>query len=151
MRLHGLLRGSCGIVAALLWFFLSAVLARAQTQDALVQGAKKEGKVVYWTTMRVTDAQALADAFESRYPFLKVEVVRISGDQLIERAIAESQAGTITADVLDAFSFKILQNRGLIQPYASPEAAARRGDLRPERQISIRLRSFKRSSDWSSH
>ena len=62
-------------MAALLWFFLSAVLARAQTQDALVQGAERR-KVVYWTTMRVADAQALADAFESRYPFLKVEVVR---------------------------------------------------------------------------
>ena len=123
MSVHRLSSGSCGIVAALLWFFLGGMQARAQTQDALVQGAKKEGKVVYWTTMRVPDG-SLADAFESRYPFVKVEVVRISGDQLIERAIAESRAGNITADVLDAFSFKILQNRGLIQPYASPEAAA---------------------------
>jgi iron(III) transport system substrate-binding protein len=109
------------IVLALL---LAAIQARAQSEAELVRGAKKEGKVVYWTTMRVPDAQALADAFEARYPFLKVEVVRISGDQLIERAIVENRTGRVTADVLDAFSFKILQNKGMLQPYATPEATA---------------------------
>jgi ABC-type Fe3+ transport system substrate-binding protein len=69
--------------------------------------------------MRVPDAQALAEAFEARYPFLKVEVVRISGDQLIERAIAENRTGRVTADVLDASSFKILQNKRMLQPYAT--------------------------------
>src|SRR5262245_16206686 len=102
---------------------LDGIQARAQSEAELVLGAKKEGKVVYWTTMRVPDAQALADAFEGKYPFLKVEVVRISGDQLIERAIAENRTGRVTADVLDAFSFKILQNNGMLQPYATPEAA----------------------------
>jgi iron(III) transport system substrate-binding protein len=115
---------SYGTVVALVSLLLGAVQARGQSEDELVRGAKKEGKVVYWTTMRVPDAQALADAFESKYPFLKVEVVRISGDQLIERAIAENRAGRVTADVLDAFSFKILQNRGMLQPFATSEAAA---------------------------
>ena len=112
--------------AALILFaiMLGAVQAGAQSEAELVRGAQKEGKVVYWTTMRVPDAQALADAFEAKYPFLKVEVVRISGDQLIERAIAENRTGTVTADVLDAFSFKILQNKGMLQPFATPEAAA---------------------------
>lgn len=112
--------------AALILFavMLGAVQARAQIEADLVRGAQKEGKVVYWTTMRVPDAQALADAFEAKYPFLKVEVVRISGDQLIERAIAENRTGRVSADVLDAFSFKILQNKGMLQPYATPEAAA---------------------------
>jgi iron(III) transport system substrate-binding protein len=109
---------------ALLALVSGAVRAGAQTEEELVRGAKKEGKVVYWTTMRIADAQALADAFESKYPFLKVEVVRISGDQLIERAIAENRAGKVTADVLDAFSFKILQNKGIVQPYATREAAS---------------------------
>jgi iron(III) transport system substrate-binding protein len=108
----------------LLALLLAASQARAQSEAELIRGAKKEGKVVYWTTMRLPDAQALADAFEAKYPFLKVEVVRISGDQLIERAIAENRTGRVTADVLDAFSFKILQNKGMLQPYATPEAAA---------------------------
>ena len=123
MQIHKLSSRRYGTVVVLLWLFLGAVQARGQTEEELVRGAKKEGKVVYWTTMRVADAQALADGFESKYPFLKAEVVRISGDQLILRAIAENQAGRVTADVLDAFSFKILQNKGMLQPYATPEAA----------------------------
>jgi iron(III) transport system substrate-binding protein len=96
----------------------------AVSEEDLIRGAKKEAKVVYWTTMRAPDAKALADAFEARYPFVKVEVVRISGDQLIERAIAEHRTGRVTADVLDAFSFKVLQNKGILQPFATPEAVA---------------------------
>ncbi len=114
---------SVGLLAAAIALVLSALPALAQTEEELIRGAKKEGKVVYWTTMRVPDAQALAEGFESKYPFVKAEVVRISGDQLIERAIAENRAGRVSADVLDAFSFKILQNKGMLQPFATPEAA----------------------------
>jgi iron(III) transport system substrate-binding protein len=124
MQVRTLSSRTYGTVVVLVALFLATVQAGAQSEEDLVRGAKKEGKVVYWTTMRILDAQALADAFESKYPFLKVEVVRISGDQLIERAIAENRAGRVTADVLDAFSFKILQNKGMLQSFATPEAAA---------------------------
>ena len=123
MRMERFPIQSCCFSAAIIAFLvLTALSANAQTQSEILNGAKKEGKVVYWTTMRATDAQALVDGFEAKYPFVKVENVRISGDQLIERAIAEYRAGNVSADVLDAFSFKVLQNRGLLQPYASPEA-----------------------------
>jgi iron(III) transport system substrate-binding protein len=124
MQIRALSSRTYGTAVLLAALSLTAVQVRAQGEEDLVRGAKKEGKVVYWTTMRAPDAKALADAFEAKYPFLKVEVVRISGDQLIERAIAENRAGRVTADVLDAFSFKILQNKGMLQPFATPEAAA---------------------------
>ena len=50
------------------------------TWEQVVSEAKKEGKVVYWTTMRLPDAQALAQGFESKYPFMKAEIVRIIDD-----------------------------------------------------------------------
>src|SRR5688572_24643190 len=114
------MRGAALIPLALL---LTVIQAKAQSEAELIRDAKKEGKVVYWTTMRLPDAQALTQGFESKYPFIKAEIVRISGDQLIERAITEYRAGTVTADLLDAFSFKVLQNRGLLQPFATPESA----------------------------
>jgi iron(III) transport system substrate-binding protein len=123
MQLRRLAKRSSPIAAALMFLFIAAFQVSAQTEAELMSGAKKEGKVVYWTTMRLPDAQALAQGFESKYPFVKAEIVRISGDQLIERAITEYRAGTVTADVLDAFSFKVLQNRGLLQPFATPESA----------------------------
>jgi len=111
------------VAPALIILFITPVRAQAQTEAELIREAKKEARVVYWTTMRAPDAQALAQGFEAKYLFVKAEIVRISGDQLIERAITENRAGKVTADVLDAFSFKILQNRGLLQPFATPEAA----------------------------
>ena len=122
MQLQKFFRYCRAAFLVLLFVVLGAFQANGQTEQELIAGAKKEGKVVYWTTMRATDAQALVDGFEARYPFVKVENVRISGDQLIERAIAENRAGNVTADVMDAFSFKVLQNRGLLQAYATPEA-----------------------------
>ena len=96
--------------------------AFAQSEEELIRGAKKETQVVFWSSMRIDDSKALAAGFETRYPFIKVEIVRAGGEQIVNRAIAEHMAGKTTYDVLDAFALKVLQNRGLLQPYASPEA-----------------------------
>jgi len=95
----------------------------AQSEEELIRGAKKEGQVVFWSSMRVEDSKALATGFEAKYPFLKVEIFRAGGEQIVNRAIAEHMAGKTTYDVLNAFALKVLQNRGLLQPYAAPEAA----------------------------
>lgn len=139
MKLRKLSKHCCASLAALTFIFLGAFQVSGQTEAELMSGAKKEGKVVYWTTMRAPDAQALVEGFESKYPFVKVETVRISGDQLIERAIVENRAGKISADVLDAFSFKVLQNRGLLQPYATPEAAFYPADYKDPQNFWVTL------------
>jgi iron(III) transport system substrate-binding protein len=98
------------------------VHAFAQSEEELIRGAKKEGQVMFWSSMRVDDSKALTTGFEAKYPFLKVEIVRAGGEQIVNRAIAEHMAGKTTYDVLNAFALKVLQNRGLLQPYAAPEA-----------------------------
>jgi iron(III) transport system substrate-binding protein len=107
----------------LLWSVLFISQAWAQPEDELVRGAKKEGKIVFWSSMRIDDSQALAAGFEARYPFVKVDIFRAGGEQIVNRAIAEQMAGNITYDVLNAFALKVLQNRGMLQPYVAPEAA----------------------------
>lgn len=97
--------------------------AWAQSEDELVRGAKKEGKVVFWSSMRIDDSKALASGFEAKYPFVKVDIFRAGGEQIVNRAIAEHLAGNTTYDVPNAFALKVLQNRGMLQPYAAPEAA----------------------------
>ena len=98
------------------------VHAFAQSEEELIRGAKKEGQAVFWSSMRVDDSKALTTGFEAKYPFLKVEIVRAGGEQIVNRAITEHMAGKTTYDVLNAFALKVLQNRGLLQPYAAPEA-----------------------------
>ena len=48
---------ACLILALVAWFVLPPE-ARAQSEDDLVQGAKKEGRVVFWSSMRIDDAKA---------------------------------------------------------------------------------------------
>jgi iron(III) transport system substrate-binding protein len=95
----------------------------AQAEDELVRGAKKEGNIVFWSSMRIDDSKALAGGFEAKYPFVKVDIFRAGGEQIVNRAVAEHMAGKTTYDVLNAFALKVLQKRGILQPYAAPEAA----------------------------
>jgi iron(III) transport system substrate-binding protein len=106
----------CGVLAV-------ADRVWAQSEDELMRGARKEGQVVFWSSMRVEDSKALATGFEAKYPFVKVDIFRAGGEQIVNRAIAEHMAGKTSYDVLNAFALKVLQNRGLLQPYAAPEAA----------------------------
>lgn len=54
----------------------TAFYAWAQSEDELIRGAKKEGKVVFWSSMRIEDSRALAVGFEARFPFIKVDIFR---------------------------------------------------------------------------
>jgi iron(III) transport system substrate-binding protein len=107
-------------------FFSASAIAVAQTEAELINGAKKEGRVSFWSGMRLDDARALAQGFEAKYPFLKTDIFRLSGEQLINRTLAESTTGKTNFDanfdVMIAFALQVLQDKGLLQPYVSPEA-----------------------------
>jgi len=109
------------VVLAYLHFGLAA--AWGQSEAELIAAAKQEGKVMFWSSMRIEDNQALVEGFETKYPFIKVDVFRASSEKLVNRAVTEGLAGKMTADVLYGFALKALQNRGMLQSYQSPEAA----------------------------
>jgi iron(III) transport system substrate-binding protein len=110
------------LVILLSVLLLTALAARAQSEADLIPGARKEREVVFWSSMRIDDSKSLAAGFEAKYPFVKVDIFRAGGEQIVNRAIAEHLAGKTTYDVLNAFALKVLQNRGLLQPYGAPEA-----------------------------
>ena len=110
-------------------FFLGLIVqcgfiahALAQSEDELIRGARKEGQVVFWSSMRIDDSKSLASGFETKYPSIKVEIFRAGGEQIVNRAMAEHLAGKTTYDVINAFALKVLQNKGMLQAYATPEA-----------------------------
>jgi iron(III) transport system substrate-binding protein len=111
-----------GLVLMLV-LFATAPYVGAQSEDELIRGAKKERKVVFWSSMRIEDSRSLAAGFEAKYPFIKVDIFRAGGEQIVNRAMAEHLAGKTTYDVVNAFALKVLQNKGLLQPYAAPEGA----------------------------
>jgi iron(III) transport system substrate-binding protein len=61
-------------------FSLDATAVWGQIDDKakLVEGAKKEGKLVWYTSTNVTESKPLLDDFEKQYPFVKGEIFRAS-------------------------------------------------------------------------
>src|SRR5512132_2391800 len=76
----------------------SASMASA-AESSVVEGAKKEGALVFYTTMDVQNSKPLLDAFNKKYPFIKGDLVRLGGTAMVSRIITEAQAGANRFDV----------------------------------------------------
>ena len=59
--------------------------AQSTHHTALVEGAKKEGKLVWYTSMAIDTSKPLLDAFLQEYPFIKPDLVRAGEEQLTRR------------------------------------------------------------------
>ena len=91
----------------------------------LMDGAKKEGKMVFYTSVETEFARALTSAFEGKYPFIKTDIFRSTHEKIFSRLNVERQTGTYTADAISVGEFETfhLQRRGFIAAYRSPFAA----------------------------
>ena len=105
-----------------------ALYAGADRQQKLVEGAKKEGTLTYYTSAPVADIAALAGPFEKKYG-IKVKYWRAASEQLLQRAVAEGRAHHAEVDVFETNSpeMEALHREGLLQKAASPHLA----DLSP--------------------
>jgi iron(III) transport system substrate-binding protein len=110
--------------------------AKFSPAESLVDAARKEGRVVVYTASFTEVMQEVVNDFNKRFPFIKVEVVRASGGQLITRVQTEAAAGKLTADVVD-HSDRALMKRieDLFQDYAPPNA----GDYLEASLVSTKL------------
>ena len=61
-------------------FIISAGSAALATRP-LIQGAKKEGALVIYTSMTVDQAQKLNAAFKAKYPFMQISMFRAVGER----------------------------------------------------------------------
>src|SRR4029453_11676066 len=69
-----------------------ALLRSTNREKILVEGAKKEGKVSFYTGLIVDQVvRPVKDAFEKEYPFLQVEFFRGNSERLVQKMFAEYQ------------------------------------------------------------
>ena len=109
-------RALVGLFASIL--VLSAFPAFAQ--DARVEAAKKEGKVVWYTSLALPSAEKVAKLFEAAYPGIKVEVHRTGSQRILQRVMQELQANLKLVDVIhtsDAGHFVLLKEKKLLMKY----------------------------------
>ena len=69
-----------------------AKLPEAQRQEAIIAGARKEGKVVRYGAGEEKQFNALAKDFEQRYPGIKVEYLRSLPDEVVSKMLTEARA-----------------------------------------------------------
>jgi hypothetical protein len=67
-----------------------AMLKSSDRQKILVEGAKKEGKLSFYTTLIVDQVvRPLKEAFEKEYPFVQIEFFRGNSDRIVQRLVSE--------------------------------------------------------------
>jgi iron(III) transport system substrate-binding protein len=89
-----------------------------------IAAAKKEGKVVVYSTTDTAAATPLINDFKALYPGISVEYNDMNSTELYNRFISEHAAGGGSADVLWSSSMDLqikLVNDGNAMAYASPE------------------------------
>src|ERR1700745_2278266 len=120
--------------------FASALAMPAAAQDfgppELIAAARQEGRLVYYTANFAEVEQEVINAFNKRFPEIKVEMVRAPGGQLITRVKTEAAANKLSADVVDHSDRALMSDlTDLFQDYAPPNGK----DYLPEAMISPKL------------
>src|SRR5215470_12941048 len=97
------------ILAAAPWFPAGATPAEEvftyagpDRQQKLEEGARKEGKILWYTTMILDQrARPLAAAFRKKYPFIDVQIVQLDTGPLMQRAVSEFNAKRFDLDMIE--------------------------------------------------
>ena len=97
---------------------------QSTAHSSLIEGAKKEGKLVWYTSMAIDTSKPLLDAFLKEYPFIKAELVRAGEEQLMNRILSETRAGRWMFDAVSTSAMSVLVERRMTAPYISPERDA---------------------------
>ncbi|HEV8720126.1 MAG TPA: extracellular solute-binding protein [Candidatus Binatia bacterium] len=102
------------------------IFAAAPQKPDLLANAKKEKTVNLYTSMEARESRQIADVFQQRYPFLTVDITRISNNRLLQRIMTEHRAGRGIFDVIitSGLEVRYLIKSGLVGPYISSEAKA---------------------------
>jgi iron(III) transport system substrate-binding protein len=118
----------------LAWAIALVAIAQAQVPagypadyKAVVDGAKKEGKVVVYSTTDAKLVQPLIKDFEAAFPGIKVEYTDMNSTEVYNRFISENAANATSADAVWSSSMDLqmkLAADGLALPYKSPEIPA---------------------------
>src|ERR1044071_1279582 len=114
-----------GIVALLLSLFLNGTTgAQDKGKEAIAQlynAAKKEGTVVFWGPTDAIIYQRMQEVLDKQYPGIKIEHFESIPEPLVQRIIAEGQAGKPPpVDIMQSGSLRALRpliDRDMLSPY----------------------------------
>ena len=122
------LKGAGAAAAALP--FAARVLAQAPPGEAitpaLIEAAKKEGQVHFYTAMEIAVAEKYAKAFEAKFPGLAVKVERSGAERVFSRIAQEYASRIYNVDVVnttDGAHALAWKREGWLAPYVPADVA----------------------------
>ena len=122
-----ILEGTGSLAATL---FASPIKAAAPEPTSitpqLIEAARREGTVAYYTSMELQSAERVARAFEAKYEGIKVRVERSGAERNFQRIGQEYASGIRVVDVVnssDASHFIAWKRDGLLAPYVPEDVA----------------------------
>src|SRR5215469_6344442 len=92
----------------------------------LIEAARKEGKVAYYTSIDLPVAEPIAKAFEAKYPGISVRVERTGAERVFQRIGQEYASNIHAVDVVnssDASHFIVWKRDGLLAPFVPEDVA----------------------------
>jgi iron(III) transport system substrate-binding protein len=103
--------------------FSLLIFANSLMAQGFQEEAKREGKVVFYTTMNAAETTKLADAFKRRYPSVDLSFYRTGDEAMLTKIETEARLGQHLWDVLEITGFPgyHLFLRGFFARYDSPE------------------------------
>ena len=93
---------------------------------ALIEAARKEGKVAFYTAMDLPVAEKFAKAFEARFPGITVRVERSGAERVFQRIGQEMESRIHAVDVVnsaDGAHFIVWKRNNWLAPYLPEEVA----------------------------
>jgi iron(III) transport system substrate-binding protein len=115
------------VAAVVLLVVVLGLGGRPGADDSRMEAARKEGKVVWYTSLELQTSERVAKLFETAHPGVKVEVHRTGSGRILQRLMQELQANIKNADVVhtsDAGHFVLLKKQKLLAKY-TPAGADR--------------------------
>lgn len=104
-----------------IWSSLEKV-SPAERQKKLVEGARKEGEMVWYTNSGIENATRYIQAFKKNYPSINAQVWRAKTRQVTQRAISEANAGRYLVDVIKPSTDLLppMLEKNLLAKYETP-------------------------------
>src|ERR1700691_6479448 len=100
--------------------------APAKITPELIAAAQKEGHVIWYTSAELGLVEAVAKAFEAKYPGISVQLERSGAERNFQRIAQEYASNIHAADVIDSSdtsNFLSWKHDGLLAPYVPDDMA----------------------------
>jgi len=109
------------------WLMAITLAASATVTNAAdektIELAKKEGRVSFYTSMGADESKMVADAFQAKYPGIKVEITRLGSEKLLQRILNEKRAGSHLVDAVtnSGMEIQMLGRAKMLARHITPE------------------------------